>query len=172
MLESRLLAEPIDHRFLGLNRRWNKKWMELHPHLIVWYREPRSVPRGYIMLAPTTTVGEEAGKGSSIEVTSSSRRKLRFRSKDTAGHYAWLADLSAVLMERRRELANAPPASTAPSLAGRPYTQQVDHAHAMHAAAYGGASSDRLSEAVGDLGAGRDESSRRSSVSSMASSAS
>ena len=105
--------QPIDHRFLGLNRRWNQKWMALFPHVIVWFRHPGAVPRGYLLLAPTTAVGEEPGKGSAIEVTSSSGRKLRFRAKDAAGHAGWLANLQAVLMDRRRELA-APPHALSP----------------------------------------------------------
>ena len=103
--------QPIDHTYFGLNRRWNKKWMALFPHLVVWYRHPRAVPRGYMILAANTAAAEDAAKGTSIEVVSPTGRKLRFRSSNAMGNAAWLADLRAVLMERLRELASHTEAS-------------------------------------------------------------
>ena len=70
--------QPIDHR--TFNKRWRPKWLELHPHAVVWFNEPNSIPRGYVLLAPTATVHEQPGRGGgAIEVTSASGRKLRIR---------------------------------------------------------------------------------------------
>ena len=34
---------PIDNKW---NLRWNRKYLVLYPHLIVWYREPQGVMYG------------------------------------------------------------------------------------------------------------------------------
>ena len=91
--------QPIDNRTIAWidNRRWRRKWMALHPHMIVWYQDDQAmVPRGYMML-DTVIVRESAGKGSSIEVISSSGRTLRFRVKDAQSHHAWLEHLNRAL---------------------------------------------------------------------------
>ena len=108
--------QPIDHR--RFNWRFNRKWMELYPHLVVWYRDQGSVPRGYLMLAATTTVQVAPGKRSAIEVVSASGRTLRFRLPDPQSHHAWLSAIQGVLFERRNELTQQmrPPPLT-PSLA-------------------------------------------------------
>ena len=94
--------QPVDHRYFY--SRWRRKWMELHPHLIVWFNDIGTVPRGYIMLAPTTIVQESPGKGSSIEIVSASGRKLIFRVPDAQEHHRWLSAVSRTLSDRRREM--------------------------------------------------------------------
>ena len=80
--------------------------MMVFPRVIVWFRTPGTVPRGYLMLAPTTSVQESPGKGSAIEVISSSGRRLRFRTHDAVTHHGWLSDIGHALTERRQSLAN------------------------------------------------------------------
>ena len=93
--------QPIDNRTISWidNRRWRRKFMELHPHLIVWFQDAEAVvPRGYMMLTPATTVCRESpGKGSSIEVACSSGRTLRFRTRDAQSHHAWLSGVNRAL---------------------------------------------------------------------------
>jgi hypothetical protein len=95
--------QPIDHR--RFNWRWNKKYMVLFDNLIVWYRTPGSVPRGYLQLAPSTTVQESSGKSTALEVVSSSGRTLRFRLPDPRTHHSWLEAIQKVIGDRRRDMA-------------------------------------------------------------------
>ena len=96
--------QPIDHR--TFNRRWRPKWLELHPHAVVWFNEPNSIPRGYLLLAPTATVQEhKEGKGAVIEVTSSSGRKLRVRLNTLSDHGDWHEAISGALRKQREALA-------------------------------------------------------------------
>lgn len=108
--------QPVDNRHLFW--RWNKKWFELYPHLVVWYNEPNREARGYLMLAPTTTADEVAGKTPAIDILSASGRRLRFRSAggDAGELQRWFAAVSKVLGERRRELAQQPAPPIAPSV--------------------------------------------------------
>ena len=104
--------QPVDHRTV-FNRFWRRKWMELHPQVVVWYNEPNGTPRAYMMLAPTTAVRESSGKGSSIELCSASGRTLRFRAPDAQQHHTWLKGLEGVLTERRRDLSALPASAVA-----------------------------------------------------------
>ena len=94
--------QPIDHRNI-FNRKWRRKWMELFPQLIAWYNEGSAVPRGYMLLPPTTIVRESAGKGSAIEVASTSGRTLRIRAADAQQHHVWLTALARAVSEEPRE---------------------------------------------------------------------
>ena len=95
--------QPIDHR--TFNKRWRPKWMELHPHVICWFNEPDSIPRGYLLLSNAETTVTEAGKlpNVNIEVTTASGRKLRMRVPEGAKeHHAWVGAIEGVLRVRRQ----------------------------------------------------------------------
>ncbi|KAL1521849.1 hypothetical protein AB1Y20_021500 [Prymnesium parvum] len=91
--------QPIDHT--TFNKRWRRKWFELHPHAVIWFNEPDAIPRGYLLLSHASTVHEHWGKGAWIELTSSGGRTLRVRLRSAPEHNAWFEAISAALLKQR-----------------------------------------------------------------------
>ena len=75
--------------------RWKKRWLELHPHAVVWFKEPNTTPKGYLLLGSSTTA--QAEKGNAITLTAASGRALFFRGKTTAEQQEWLQATTAAI---------------------------------------------------------------------------
>ena len=96
--------QAVDSR--KVDRRWKKRWFELHAHVIVWYKEPNTAPKGYMMLTAANTVGQTiVGKGQAIVLASSTTsRSLQFRAAYAPEHRAWLEAIGGALEVLRSAL--------------------------------------------------------------------
>ena len=92
--------QAVDSR--KVDRRWKKRWFELHAHVIVWYKEPNTAPKGYMMLTAANTVGQTiVGKGQAIVLASSTTsRSLQFRAAYAPEHRAWLEAIGGAELQR------------------------------------------------------------------------
>ena len=100
--------------------RWKKRWLELHPHAVVWYKEPNTTPKGYLLLGPNATAKPE--KGNALTLTAGSGRALFFRGKSAQEQQEWLSQTIAAIDRLGRESqASAGPSS----LPTREFSQSV-----------------------------------------------
>ena len=81
-----------------LDRKYKRRWFEIHPHALVWYKlHAPELPKGYLLLSSTHALDETSGRGAAISVTGTAGVLVRFRASSPEEHFLWIETLTTAL---------------------------------------------------------------------------
>ena len=84
-----------------LDRKYKRRWFEIHPHALVWYKlHAPELPKGYLLLSSTHALDETSGRGAAISVTGTAGVLVRFRASSPEEHFLWIETLTTALRAR------------------------------------------------------------------------
>ena len=91
-----------------LDRKYKRRWFEIHPHALVWYKlHAPELPKGYLLLSSTHALDETSGRGAAISVTGTAGVLVRFRASSPEEHFLWIETLTTALRARAAAAAAA-----------------------------------------------------------------
>ena len=91
-----------------LDRKYKRRWFEIHPHALVWYKlHAPELPKGYLLLSSTHALDETSGRGAAISVTGTAGVLVRFRASSPEEHFLWIETLTTALRARAAAAASS-----------------------------------------------------------------